>query len=123
MATASRPRAPEGLGEAGRRFWRGIVGAYELTPAEVELLRQAARIVDLLERIDDQLSREDLTVAGSRGQQRSHPLLFASLEQRKVLEGLMNSMALPLPGEVQGKRRSPSAVASAQARWRDRRIS
>jgi hypothetical protein len=100
-----------------------VLGAYDLSPGELELLRQACRTVDLLERIDDQLSREDLTVAGSRGQQRNHPLLLASTEQRRTLDGLLNALSLPFPYEVEGRRRSPSAVAAAQARWRDRRSS
>jgi hypothetical protein len=52
MVTVGTPRAPHGLGQAGRRFWRAVTGAYELSPSETESLRQAARVVDLLERID-----------------------------------------------------------------------
>jgi hypothetical protein len=118
MVAKRGPAPPRGLGEAARRFWRSIVAVYELSPGELELLRQAVRIVDLLERMDDQLSREDLTVAGSRGQQRSHPLVYASMEQRRTLEQLMNAMALPMPTEVEGRKRSPAAVKAAQARWR-----
>jgi hypothetical protein len=109
--TGSRPRPPDGLDQAGRRFWRGVVVAYDLAPGELELLRQACRTVDLLERIDDQLSREDLTVAGSRGQQRGHPLLLVSVEQRRTLDGLLNALALPMPNELEGRRRS-------RGRWR-----
>jgi hypothetical protein len=123
MVTVGTPRAPDGLGSAGRRFWRAVTGAYELSPSETESLRQAARVVDLLERIDAQLVAEDLTVVGSMGQQKSHPLLASAVEQRRVLEGLLNAMGLPLPGEVEGKRRSPAATAAAQARWRERRSS
>ena len=121
--TAGRARPPEGLDAAGRRFWRSVLASYDLSPAECELLRQACRTVDLLERIDDQLSREDLTVPGSRGQQRNHPLLFASVEQRRTLGQLMNALALPMPDEIEGKKRSPAAVKAAQARWRERRTS
>jgi hypothetical protein len=123
MVTVGTPRAPDGLGQAGRRFWRAVTGAYELSPGETESLRQAARVVDLLERIDAQLVAEDLTVVGSMGQQRSHPLLASAAEQRRVLEGLLNAMALPMPSEVEGKRRSPAALHAAQQRWRERRLS
>jgi hypothetical protein len=123
MVTVGTPRAPDGLGQAGRRFWRAVTGAYELSPSETESLRQAARVVDLLERIDAQLVAEDLTVVGSMGQQRSHPLLASAAEQRRVLEGLLNAMALPMPSEVEGKRRSPAALHAAQQRWRERRLS
>ena len=123
MATKRGPVPPQGLGQAGRRFWRAIVSAYELSPGEAQLLVQACRTVDLLERIDAQLVAEDLTVAGSRGQERAHPLLGAAVEQRRVLEALLNALALPMPGEVEGKKRSPAALHAAQERWRQRRSS
>lgn len=123
MVTVGTPRAPQGLGQAGRRFWRAITGVYELSPSETESLRQAVRVVDLLERIDAQRVAEDLTVVGSVGQQKSHPLLAASEAQRRVLEVLLNALALPLPDELVGRRRSPAATAAAQARWRERRSS
>jgi phage terminase small subunit len=121
--TVSRPRCPGQLGAAGRAFWRSIVAAYELSPAEVAMLAQACRVIDLLERIDAQLVAEDLTVAGSRGQERAHPLLTAAVEQRRSLESLTNALSLPMPNEIEGRRRSPAATAAAQARWRERRTS
>ena len=84
------------------------------------MLAQACRVIDLLERIA-QLVAEDLTVAGSRGQERAHPLLAAAVEQRRALESLTNALSLPMPNEIEGRRRSPAATAAAQARWRERR--
>jgi hypothetical protein len=48
---------------------------------------------------------------------------LASVEQRRTLDGLLNALRLPFPNEVEGRRRSPGAVAAAQARWRERRTS
>jgi hypothetical protein len=118
-----RPVVPPGLGQAGRAFWRSIITTYELSPGELELLRQACRTVDVLERVDGQLVADDLTVAGSRGQERAHPLLGVAVEQRRVLETLINALALPMPHEIEGRRRSPAATAAAQARWRARKSS
>ena len=117
----STPRPPQSLSAAGRRLWRGVVGAYELSPAEMELLRQACRTVDLLDRLDVELLDEPLTVTGSTGQPRANPLLASSAEQRRTLAGLMRDLALPMPDEVEGRRRSPAAQVAAQARWRGRR--
>ena len=33
----------------------------------------------------------------------------------------MRSLALPMPNEVEGQRRSPKAQAAAQTRWRQER--
>jgi hypothetical protein len=121
MGDMNRPRAPQSLDQAGRALWRAVTGAYELSPAEAELLRQACRVVDQLARIDAALLDSDVVVEGYSGQPRAHPLLSASADQRRVLDGLLRSLALPMPGEDEGRRRSPAALAAAQARWRKER--
>jgi hypothetical protein len=119
MTGKRRPRAPESLDAAGRRLWRSVLADYELSAAEVETLGQACRVADVLARIDAELMDSDLVVEGHHGQPRSHPLLAASADQRRVLDALFRSLALPMPGEAEGRRRSP--VAAAQARWRAQR--
>lgn len=117
----SRPRAPSGLGVAGRRFWRSMVGVYEFSPAELEVLRQACRVVDVLARVDEALAADDVVSYGSRGQPVRHPLLEPSADQRALLDQLLRSLALPMPDEVEGSRRAPQQQAAAQARWREQR--
>ena len=97
------------------------MAAYELSPGELELLWQASRTVDVLDRLDVELLNEPLTVTGSTGQPRPNPLLAACAEQRRTLAGLMWDLALPMPDELVGRRRSPAATAAAQARWRGHR--
>ena len=103
----TRPRPPASLDEAGRALWRAV--------------RQACRVTDNLTRIDAALIEDGPVVEGYHGQPRPHPLLAASADQRRVLDGLIRSMALPMPDEAEGRRRSPAAVANAQARWRAQR--
>jgi hypothetical protein len=98
-----------------------VVGVYELSPAEVEILRQAARVADHLARIDAALMDGDVTVEGYNGQPRANPLLAASADQRRVLDALLRSLSLPMAGEEEGRRRSPAAREAAQARWRAER--
>ena len=102
-------------------LWASITRVYDLSPGEVATLRQAARVADLLARIDAELAAGPVTVEGSMGQLRSHPLLQVSADQRRVFDGLLRSLALPFPAEEQGRRRSPAAVAAAQERWRVQR--
>lgn len=118
MGNMTRSRPPASLDQAGKTLWRAVTGVYDLAPHEAELLRQACRVADNLARIDAALADSDVTVEGYNGQPRSHPLLASSADQRRVLDGLIRSMALPMPGESEGRRRSPVAAASAQARWR-----
>lgn len=116
-----RIRAPQGLGAAGRRLWRLVLRDYDLTVAELELLGQACRTADLIARLDALLAADDLVVAGSRGQPAVNPLAGQVAVQRRVLDALLRSLALPFPDEHEGSRRSPAAVAAAQQRWRKER--
>jgi hypothetical protein len=100
-------------------LWRSVLADYDLNPGEVETLRQACRVADQLARIDATLlDCDDLVVEGHHGQPRAHPLLATSADQRRVLDALLRSLALPMPDEAEGRRRSPQARAAAQARWR-----
>ena len=94
-----------------------MLEVYELAPAECVLLAQACATVDLLARADAELKRDDLTTVGSVGQVKSHPLIASTVELRLLLDTLIRAMALPYPGESEGKRRSPVAQAAAAARW------
>lgn len=42
------PPPPDGLGDAGRVFWRQIVADYELEPADLARLAVAADAVDII---------------------------------------------------------------------------
>jgi hypothetical protein len=112
-----RPKAPSGLDPAGKALWAAILGRYELSPGELALLGQACRVADVLERLDGELRAAELTVEGSTGQLRPHPLLAATAEQRKVFDTLLRSMALPMPGEKEGRVRSPQQASAARQRW------
>lgn len=121
MSVSTARRSPTGLGKAGRSLWRDVMDSYELSPVEKALLAQACKVVDLLDRADGELADADLTVLGSTGQPRTHPLVSATAEQRRVLDVLLRGLALPMPDETNGRRRSPAAQSAAQARWRGER--
>jgi hypothetical protein len=79
---------------------------------------QVCRCVDRLDAIEEELSAAgSLTVAGSTGQPRAHPLLAEWRMQARVLESLSRALSIPLPGEDVGRRRSPSAREAALQRW------
>jgi hypothetical protein len=116
-----RPRPPSGLDPAGKALWSAVLGHYELSPGEQAILGQACRVADVLERLDGDVRAAELTVAGSMGQLRPHPLLAASAEQRKVFDMLVRSLALPMPGEKEGHVRSPQQASAARQRWQGQR--
>jgi hypothetical protein len=110
-------RAPAGLGKAGRLLWRDIMAEFGLAPHERSILVQVCRCADRLDAIEAELAGEPLTVEGSTGQPKAHPLLAEWRAQARVLESLSRALSIPLDGEDVGRRRSPSAREAAVQRW------
>jgi len=119
----SRRPSPPLLGPAGLQTWREMTLAYQLSPGELSILRQACATTDLIAWMHEQLSGEPLTVPGSMGQSRPNPLLAAISDQRRALATLWRELALPMPDEDEGRRRTPQAQEAAQSRWRAQRRS
>lgn len=113
---------PPSLGDAGREFWEDVTSVYALSPAEYAILRRACAAMDRLAQIDAALSVAEMSVEGSRGQLRAHPLLVAANDAERTLDVLIRALSFPMPDETTGKRRSPQAVAAAQQRWRDKGV-
>lgn len=112
------PRAPNGLKARGKALFRQVMSIYVLDPAETVLLVEACKTLDRIDAMEAELSRDGLTVAGGRGQlPRPHPLLPELRETQKLASRLVAELALPLPGEQVGRRRSPQQKAAAGARW------
>jgi len=110
-------RAPSGLGQAGKRLWREANASYEFAAHEAAILVQCCRAVDRLDAIEAELAAAPLTVEGSTGQPKAHPLLAEWRMQARVLESLSRALSIPLPTEEIGRRRSPSAREAALQRW------
>src|SRR5215475_14597442 len=113
----TRHRPPEGLSGPGRKFWRDVLGAYELSPAELLMLHRCCVSVDALAAVDAEIAEQGLSVRGSRGQVIPNRLLKLRCEMERVLDVQVRSLNLPLPGEAEGRRRSPAAAAAAYTRW------
>lgn len=117
--TTKTPRPPSGLGTRGRRYWREVLGAYELTDSELHLLTEACRTLDDLDRLAEAVERDGATVAGSTGQTVVHPALTEARGQRIVLHRLIAALSLPdAEGDVVPGARSAASQAANAARWR-----
>jgi phage terminase small subunit len=112
----TRPRMPAKLKASGKSLWREMTATYQFSPSELATLRQACFTVDLIDDINAELAKDGLTVIGSTGQLRANPLIAAISDNRRTLEILFRDLALPVPGESAGIRRSPGAKSAAVAR-------
>lgn len=100
-AAVSAPRAPKGLGPAGRRVWRGTLGErddgsqIELRADELPLLVELCRLADDVEKIRGVLADEPWTVPGSKGQPVPHPLRGELHRTLSSMDRLVRTLALP----------------------------
>lgn len=101
--------APRGLGARGRRLWRDTVAVLvDLDPAQRELLIEACRMADRLDRLDAELNGRDflrlVEDADEPGEVvvRVDAALAAASRDANVLKQLL--VALRLPDAETGKR-------------------
>lgn len=114
------PKAPADLrrGGPGRRLWSEVTGQWDLTPTEAATLAEAARGLDELELLRAALVGQPMTVAGSNGQPRPHPLLGELRAHRETVGRLLASLHLPADvAAAAPSMRSANAQKAAVARW------
>jgi hypothetical protein len=121
----SELKPPLGLRAPGKRLWLAVVEKYVLTPTELETLRQACGTADEVNRLEKALKAlENLTVEGSTGQEKGHPLLAELRAHRVLLDRLMASLNIPDRDEEVGLRPGQHhARVAANARWKLRGVS
>jgi hypothetical protein len=117
----SDQKPPSGLRASGKRLWVSVAEKYVLTAAEVEMLGQACRTADELDRLEKAVRvLPELTTRGSTGQLKPHPLLAEVRAHRLLLERLTTALCLPNEDEETG--RSPGqkhGQRAIRARWKD----
>jgi hypothetical protein len=110
---------PTGLKAPGKQLWAAVATKYVLTPAELEMLGQACRTADELDRLERAVRQlTELTVRGSTGQPKAHPLLEEVRRHRVLLERLTSALCLPNQDEDVGLRPGQKHGQKAiNARW------
>ncbi len=86
---------PKSFGDAGRVLWEATVSKYELRQDELATLKAACAEADLVERMEESLSGEPLTVFGSTGQLVAHPLVQELRQHRTTMASLLARLKLP----------------------------
>jgi len=120
MAT---PKPPRNLGERGQELWDSIIPEYELKPDELQILIDACREADLVERLYDALESGDLVASGYNGQDVPAPTLSEIRQHRALLSNLLKALKIPeSPASAKRKntRTSEQARMAARARWDNR---
>lgn len=87
--------APDGLGDRGSRFWRQVTSEFVLRADEQQLLTEACRMLDLVDRLADVVDDDGATTSGSRGQLTVHPCLSELRQVRQELRHHLRELGLP----------------------------
>lgn len=118
MSENTTHRAPSGLGPRGRKFWKSTTAAFDLSDAELEILAEACRTLDDLDRLAGMVTEHGATVTGSQGQVVVNPALTEARGQRAILHRLVAALQLPdEEGEPIPTAHSTRGRTAAQARW------
>jgi hypothetical protein len=88
-------KPPAGTKTAGRRLWKAILSDYDLDEHELTLLRQAIRVVDLCDDLQELLDAEGLLVNTPQGI-KTHPAAVELRMQRMTLARLIVALRVPL---------------------------
>lgn len=112
-------KTPTGLGARGRRFWRDITTEFELSNAELNLLEEACRTLDDLDRLQAVVEELGTVVTGSTGQPVINAALTEARGQRVILHRLIAALQLPAAdGKPVPAASSARGSTAARARWR-----
>jgi phage terminase small subunit len=88
------PAPPEGLRVAGTALWRQLHRSYRFRPDEQVLLVSACRTWDEISRFEEHLAKSSLTVSGSKGNVRPHPLIGEIRAHRLALKQLLGALGI-----------------------------
>lgn len=117
------PRAPKGLGAAGRKLWRDLTADIAFEPHELRLLADACKVADLIAKLDQAAEDSPLVVKGSTGQPVINPVIAEARVQRGLLAKLLKDLRIPATEEAEqeaAQSRSEKARKAAKARWGER---
>lgn len=121
---ARKPPVPPGLGTAGRKLWRAVLAAKDLSAGDLRVLEDACGEADVVAAIVAALEEHgEMIVQGSQGQPVPNPLLAELRQHRAVLNTLIRGLKLPQEGQdaaSQARSASEAAQVAARAKWTKR---
>lgn len=116
-AALALPRAPHGLGAAGRRFWREMNLAHTFSVAELALLERCCRVLDRIASLEKLVERDGMVIDSPQGG-RSHPAMVEIRRQTETLRHLVAALNLPPDPDAVGMTpRQRRAQRAAISRW------
>lgn len=98
------PNAPKGLARSSGSLWRAVLGSYDLSAAEQEVLHQALVSLDRANEAAEVLTVEGLFTTDRYGTRRAHPATDLELRHRTLFARLVGQLGVNLEEEHHRKR-------------------
>lgn len=107
----------ERLGKDGAKLWDEVVRDFILRPDELRALSSAAKLSDLIARLESELAKSPLLVPGSRPHMLVANGLIGELRQARVAQAsLLRSLKLPDLDDDDDEEDSPRLTQAEQNR-------
>jgi hypothetical protein len=103
--TVKVPVAPAGLSARAKKLWRDVLTVYELSAAEVELLRNALLALDTADAAATIVKREGVTVRDRYGSPKAHPATDVEARNRALFGRFVAQLGVKLAPGVAPPRR------------------
>jgi len=118
----TRKQVPDGLGSAGREFFRQVHGKYELDARDAPVLLEVCRTLDEIDSLAAVIAAEGVMSVGSKEQPVEHPAMAGLRAHRLTLDRLLVRLGLPSAEDEKPLSQTQiRARTAAQARWRGHR--
>lgn len=114
--TESHPR-PEKLDGRGGRFWDSVTSTYRLRADELIILEDAAREINLIDKLEAEIEDASMIVTGGYEQEVANPLITEIRQHRGMVARLVNQLKLPDAPADNKPSASDAARKAANARW------
>ncbi len=95
MTQRSVPPPPKGAKTAGKTLWRALCGDYDFEQHELALLREAVRLVDLLDELQNAVVADGAVIVDSKGDTKVHPAAVEARQSRLALARVLAVLRLP----------------------------
>lgn len=112
----SDPAAPDGLSDRTAALWVAVVAEYDLSPAELELLRSGCIALDRADAAGAIVEAEGVTVADRYGTPKAHPAVDVEHRHRALFARIVGQLGVrvePSPASTSGRRPHVAAVRAS----------
>jgi phage terminase small subunit len=116
--TGKKAPPPAGLSDRAKKLWRAALADFELSPAELEVLRSACETLDRADAAAKIVKREGVTVKDRYGSPKAHPAVDAELRARGLFARLVRQLGIEFEeAEADESPGTRQARGAAAARW------